>query len=232
WWKHILAFSPDGRFLAYVEKGTDRRRRIYVREMSQFKAKSLDRTEGAASVFFSPDGEWIGYFDDFEDKLKKVPVAGGEPKVVCELNDFRGASWGANDIIVVSPGKTGLWSTSASGDGLKRLTIPDPNKGESAHCWPQILPDGKQILFTIAGKGGLEEHEFGVCSLDTGTPKILYKGGTNARYLRTGHIVYARKETVWAVRFDLERLSLTGSHHVPVIQNVATSGNYLSGRAP
>jgi serine/threonine-protein kinase len=229
WWKHVLAFSPDGRFLAYVEKGTDKRRIIYVREMSKLKAKLLDGTEGASSVFFSPDGEWIGYFDSFEDKLKIVPVGGGEPMVVCKCNDFCGASWGANDIIVFSAGKeAGLWSISDSGNGLRQLTIPDPNRGESVHSWPQILPDGKQILLTIARKGGLDEYEFGVYSLETDTLKLLYKGGSNARYLpATGHIVYARKGTVFAVRFDLERLSLTGSHN-PVIWNVAYSGNWLS----
>jgi serine/threonine-protein kinase len=128
---------------------------------------------------------------------------------VCDLNDFRGASWGADDIIVFSPGKTGLWSISASGNGLRQLTIPDPNRGESAHSWPQILPDGKQILFTIAREGGLDEYEFGVYSLEKGTRKLLYKGGSNARHLSTGHIVYAREETVLAVRFDLEGLVLT-----------------------
>ncbi|MHC4310693.1 MAG: serine/threonine-protein kinase, partial [Planctomycetota bacterium] len=229
WWKHVLAFSPDGKFLAYVEKGTDKRRIIYVREMSKLKAKILFGTEGASSVFFSPNGEWIGYFDSFEGKLKKVPVGGGEPMVVCKCNDFRGASWRADDIIVVSSGKKdGLWSISASGNGLRQLTIPDPNRGEFTYSWPQFLPDGKRILFTIARHGGFDEYEFGVYSLETDILKILYKGSSNARYLpTTGHIVYARKETVFAVRFDLERLSLTGSH-VPVIRNVKASGNYLS----
>ena len=229
WWKHVLAFSPDGKFLAYVEKGTDKRRIIYVREMSKLKAKILFGTEGASSVFFSPDGEWIGYFDSFENRLKKVPVSGGEPMLVCELNDFRGASWGTDDIIVFSRGKgTGLWSISASGDGLKRLTIPDPNRGESGHCWPQILPGGKQILFTIARQGGLDEYEFGVHSLKTDIRKILYKGGSNARYLpTTGHIVYARKKTLIAVRFDRKRLFLTGSHD-QLIQDIAFSGEWLS----
>jgi serine/threonine-protein kinase len=180
-------------------------------------------------VFFSPNGEWIGYFDSFEGKLKKVPVGGGEPMVVCKCNDFRGASWRADDIIVVSSGKKdGLWSISASGNGLRQLTIPDPNRGEFTYSWPQFLPDGKRILFTIARHGGFDEYEFGVYSLETDILKILYKGSSNARYLpTTGHIVYARKETVFAVRFDLERLSLTGSH-VPVIRNVKASGNYLS----
>ncbi|MHC4568725.1 MAG: protein kinase domain-containing protein [Planctomycetota bacterium] len=228
WVSHVLAFSPDGKFLAYVEKGTDKRKIICVRESSEIKAKELYGTAGASSVFFSPDGERIGYFDGFEKKLKKVSVRSGEPMFVCDLNDFSGASWGADDIIVVSRGKTGLWSIPASGKGLKRLTTPDPNRGESAHRWPQILPDGKQILFTIAREGGLDEYECGVYSFDTHTVTLLdIKGGSNARYLPTGHIVYARKETLYAVRFDLERLSTAGPHS-PVIRNVAGSGNRLS----
>jgi serine/threonine-protein kinase len=223
----ILAFSPDGKCLAYVEQGADRRKRICVRHMSELKAKALAGTEGAASVFFSPDGEWVAYFDSFEKKLEKVPIRGGEPMLVCECNDFYGGSWAANETIVFSPDETGLWSISASGKGLRQLTIPDPNRGERAHYWPQILPGGEHVLFTVACSGGLDEYEFAVCSLETETRQVLFQGGSNARYVASGHIVYAREETVLAVGFDLERLSLTGPH-VPVIQNVAVTDHWLS----
>jgi hypothetical protein len=48
-WHCALALSPDSRRLAYVETGSDGRRKIYIREMDEFKAKPLPGTEGAIS---------------------------------------------------------------------------------------------------------------------------------------------------------------------------------------
>ncbi|MDT8302276.1 MAG: protein kinase [Sedimentisphaerales bacterium] len=77
-WHHALALSPDGRCLAYVEQGSDGRRKIYLRELDKFEARPLPGTEGAISPFFSPDGQWLGYVDHFQRKLKKVSVKGGQ----------------------------------------------------------------------------------------------------------------------------------------------------------
>jgi serine/threonine protein kinase/Tol biopolymer transport system component len=222
-WHHALALSPDGRRLAYVEEGIDARRKIYLRELDEFEAKPLPGTEGAISPFFSPDGEWIGYVDHFQRKLKKVSVKGGQPIVLCESVQFRGGSWGSDDTIIFTPAGTGssLWRISASGEGLEQLTVLDPNQGEVAHFWPQILPSGKAVLFTNGRKGGLGT-QFEVYSLETGKRHVLFKGGTYARYVPTGHIVYARKNTLYAVRFDVERLKVVGTG-VPVVPDVITS---------
>ena len=48
-------------------------------------------------------------------------------------------------------------------------------------------------------------------SLATGERKILIKGGADARYVPTGHLVYMRVGTLMAVPFNLETLEVTGS---------------------
>jgi serine/threonine-protein kinase len=58
-----------------------------------------------------------------------------------------------------------------------------------------------------------------VQSLETGERRILVEGGTNPRYVPTGHIVFARTGWLLAVPFDLERLEVTGSP-VPVLEGV------------
>jgi len=221
-WHHALALSPDGRRLAYVEEGSDARRKIYLRELDEFGAKPLRGTEGAISPFFSPDGEWIGYVDHFQKKLKKVSLLGGEPVILCDCIEFRGGSWGIDGNIIFTPAhREGLWRISASGKGMERLTIPDPNQGERGHFWPQILPGGKAVLFTVY-RGG-QGHTIEVYSLETGQRHKLFKGGTYARYVPTGHIVYARKNTLYAVQFDVEQLNVVGSF-VPVVPDVKTTG--------
>jgi len=224
-WHHSLAFSPDGQSLAYVEQGSDGRRRIYLRELDKLQARLLPGTEGAVSPFFSPDGQWLGYADHFHRKLKKVSVKGGEPIVLCECLQFRGGSWGTDDNIIFAPAggsedESSLWRISASGQRKERLTINNPNRGEYGHFWPQILPGGKAVLFTNIGSG-FDEHQIEVYSLVTNERQSIFKGGSYARYIPTGHLIYGRDETLYAARFDIKQLKITGPH-IPVISGVMT----------
>ena len=226
WFHHILALSPDGRRLAYVEEGSDARRKIYLRELDELKAKPIPGTEGAVSPFFSPDGQWVGYSDHYQRTLNKVSLKGERPIVLCESVQFRGGNWGTDDTIIFTPGlganeEGGLWRISASGEGLEELTVVDPNQGEQGHLWPQILPGGKAVIFTNRCTGG---PDIEVYSLETSQRTKLNIRGHYARYLPTGHIVYARTGTLYAVRFDVERLKVVGSS-VPIVPGVLTGGS-------
>jgi serine/threonine-protein kinase len=215
-WHHALAISPDGKRIAYVEEGVDRRKRIYLREIDEFKARPLPGTEGALSPFFSPDGEWIGYADHFQRKLKKVSVKGGQPVVLTECLQFRGGTWANDDTIVFTPVVPGgLWRISASGEGLRQLTTPDQNNNEYGHVWPQVLPGTKAVLFTNGGK--VEAY-----SLETRERSVLFEGGSYARYVPTGHLLYAHRDSLFAVRFDLQKPKVVGPR-VPVLSDVAHS---------
>jgi len=216
-WHHAMALSPDGKNLAYVEQGSDGRRKIYLRGLDEFEATPLSGTEGAISPFFSPDGEWIGYADHFQRKIKKIPVKGGEPIILAESMNFRGASWAADDTIVFAPTfRAGLWRISASGEGVEQLTVPDANAGETGHGWPQVLPGGRHVLFTNLCNGGPDEYQAEVYSFAKQERCVLFKGGSYARYVPTGHIIYGRNESLYAVDFDLERLRVTGPHVLAV----------------
>ncbi len=224
-WHCALALSPDGKRLAYVEEGTDGRRKIYVRELSEFKARALPGTEGAISPFFSPDGEWIGYVDHHQRMLKKVALKGGEPITLADAVHFRGGSWSTDDTIIFTPAAGtisggGLRRISAFGEQMQQLTVL--SQGEWGHAWPQILPGDQWILFTRYCSG--VENQFELYSLQTGERRVLMKGGTCARYVPTGHIVYVDNKTLYAVPFDLEKLKVIGSA-VPVAQDIMTSGS-------
>jgi Tol biopolymer transport system component len=221
-WHHAMALSPDGKNLAYVEQGSDGRRKIYLRGLDEFEATPLPGTEGAISPFFSPDGEWIGYADHFQRKIKKIPVKGGEPIVLAESMNFRGASWATDDTIIFAPTfRAGLWRICASGEGPEQLTVPDANAGETGHGWPQVLPGGKQVLFTNFRSGGPDEYQIEVYSFVKHERCVLFKGGSYARYVPTGHVVYGRNETLYAVDLDIERLKVAGPH-IPVVPGVVT----------
>ena len=87
--------------------------------------------------------------------------------------------------------------------------MPDPENEEGVEYQrPEILPGGKEVLFTIWRRG--EDYQTVVLSLETGEQRIVLDEGRQAHYLPTGHLVYAKTENLMAVPFDLEALEVTG----------------------
>ena len=218
-----LELSPDASRIVYVA-GTTEIQQLYVRESNQLDAtKLVDATSNATSPyhpFFSPDGQWVGYVTSSE--MRKVPVSGGTPLTLCKLARSRGASWGSDGMIVFAPNPaSGLFRVPASGGEPQPLTTLDKSKRESTHRWPQVLPDARAVIFTshTQAAGDFDNASIEVLTLKTGQRKTLLRGGSYARYVPSGHLVYVSKSTVFAVPFDLAKLEVTGSP-APVVQNV------------
>jgi serine/threonine-protein kinase len=121
-------------------------------------------------------------------------------------------SWAPDDTIVFSPNRISpLLGVSAAGGTPQALTELDFRRGEGSHRWPQVLPSGKAVLFTApTGAGSVDKSQIEVHSFVTGSRKVLVQGGTSARYVPTGHLVYARAGRLMAAPFDLARLEVTG----------------------
>ncbi len=96
----------------------------------------------------------------------------------------------------------------------------ESEQGETSHRWPHFLPGGKAVLFTMGATGRWDDALIVVQSLETGDRRVLVEGGTYARYVPTGHLVYAREGRMMSVPFDLARLEVTGNP-VPVVEGVA-----------
>ena len=167
----------------------------------------------------SPDGESVGFFAD--GALKKVSLAGGPAVTLCDAPGLRlGASWGPDDTIVfASSGAPGLMKVSAAGGVAEPVTTVDADQGEVGHWWPDVLPDGNAVLFTVWSTS-LDDARIAVQSLDTGEQRMLVDG-TNPRYAATGHIIFARDGSLWAVPFDVDALEVTGPV-TPVLEGVLT----------
>jgi eukaryotic-like serine/threonine-protein kinase len=228
-----VTVSPDGRTIV-IAASADRiarearpgvASRLYARPIDQLEFRPIPGTEGAWNPFFSPDGQWVG-FAVLEDrvKLKKVALSGGAPKLICALSAFFSATWGDGEIYFTPSGGAPLSKVSDNGGVPESLTTLQANRREKTHRGPMVLPGGKALLMTVltADSTSYDDARIELVSLLDGSRRVLIEGGMNARYVPTGHIVYARAGSLLAVPFDLGTLTMTGSP-VPVVEDVYTA---------
>ncbi len=208
---------------AYVEAGGADTTVMMLRMLDQFEAKPIAGTGGSGWPLFSPDGQWIAYSTLDGTKISKIPITGGTSITLCEGSFGDGAAWSLDDRIVFA-GPKGLMQVPAGGGTPTALTTVDDKKGESGHSRPQFLPGEKQLLFTVTMKDpGAGGPQFAVLDLGAGTYRTVARGGKNGRYVPSGHLVYVRGTTLFALPFDVKTMSVTGAE-APVVETVSTQG--------
>ena len=218
-----LAISPDGSLLAYVARD-ETGSHLYLRPLDSFEARKVPGSEYATAPFFSPDGQWVGFFTS--GRLKKVSVTRGSPQTLARTTYSGGASWGPDDDIVFV-GASGLRRISSDGGTPQQLTRPDYGDNGYAHVWPQHLPGGRHVLFTMWGT------DMGprVLDLETLTWHRARPGPEGGdMYLASGHLVYADQGGpggFLAAPFDLSELSAAGAE-VQVLDNVRYLGSAMA----
>ena len=215
-----VAITPDGTRIIY--RGDNQ---LIVRALDALEPTVLNGLGTPRGLFVSPDSQWVGFYDG--SLLKKVAITGGSPITLTPIGGAgRGATWGVDGTIVyASTGiQTGLQSVSAAGGNPTVLTTPDRERGEADHVWPEFLPGGRGVLFTITGRATEPtDSQIAVLDLESGTYKVLVRGGSHAHYMPTGHLVYGAGGTLRAMAFDLGPLEVHGTS-VPVLENVLTTG--------
>lgn len=207
-----FSYSPDSKYIVFttLEKGIPI---LKLRNINSNKSVKMSGTENALSPFFSPDSKWIGFVSD--GKLKKVSVKGGFIETLAETKGFRGASWGPNNNIIYSPFYSGgLFSYSISDKKITQITKLDTTKYERTHRWPQILPGGEYVLYTIGTSNNPNSYvnaSIAIQSLDTGEKYILNVKGEMARYIEPGILLVTSNGKMLAAPFSLDKFKITKS---------------------
>jgi serine/threonine-protein kinase len=222
--RQALAIAPDGTHIAYAADG-----RLYLRAMSELEARAIPGTDNAIAPVFSPDSQSLVFFSVIDQALRRIAVSGGVPVTICQTPVANGISWGNNGILFGLPG-TGIMRVSPNGGKPEMLVGLNVSEGNVSD--PQMLPGGGALLFTIAqgaaaaGGDPWANAHIVVQSLKTGERKTLIEGGADARYVPTGHLVYALRGTLFAVPFNLTKLAVTGGA-VSIVEGVrrATVGS-------
>ena len=218
-----MALSPDGSYLAYVgvPRGT-----LWIRARDQLHGIAVQGTEGANTPFFSPDGRSVGYMRS--GRMEFIPLSGGAPTVVTDtLVGVAGASWARDGFIYADAfGAAALLKVEARAGGVpKWFTTLDSAKGETDHTWPDVLPNGKGVLFTVVYGGrndvnGRRPVSIAVAEVPSGKHRILVNGATFARYSPSGHLLYVTTDrALMMVPFDQNSMTVKGEP-TTVVQSV------------
>jgi serine/threonine-protein kinase len=214
-----LAISPDGTQVAYTAGEAS-----YLRRIDEVGFQRLPLPAGARNLFFSPDGRSLG-FAGRDQRLQRLTLGDGQLHTICAAADVRGAAWAPSDSILLSPSfSSGLAMVSSRGGVGRQITQLDSTRGEVTHRWPEILPGGRAAVFTVRRREQLSYNEADIDLVDLTTKRrrTLISGGFQARYAPPGWLVFARDSTLWAGRFDLDRLEVVGPPK-PLGVHVATN---------
>lgn len=221
-----VAVSPDGQTIAFVAETSDATLMLFLRSLGSLQARMLPGTEDAFAPFWSPDGQYVGFGSRTDRKLKIVGIAGGEPRVVCDLAGpleqatMQGASWSREGVIVfstsgqihrspeVGPGLR-LHRVSATGGIPSILGDVDRAGGETGHSWPHFLPDGRRFLY-LSWNEDPAKRAIVVASVDWKERTRVMLAESMASYVAPGYLLFTKQERLLAQRFDVSTMRLSG----------------------
>ena len=219
-----IALSPDGKTLVYIGI-RDGVQQLYRRSMDQLEAVPIPATDGAEYPFFSPDGQWVGFFT--MDKLMKVALAGGPAATLSDVEFRYGASWSRDDTILFSFRGFG----SAASPGGRGLSPACDHGRQTQESWTIAGQTSCRMARRCSSPSGLPVFRMRALRSTIWIPASNgYSWKEPSRFISTGHIVFARPNSLWAVPFDPERLELTGSP-APILEDIRVNPGGLANYA-
>jgi Tol biopolymer transport system component/DNA-binding winged helix-turn-helix (wHTH) protein len=210
--------SPDGQLLAFVARTDAGMSQLWLRRLDSTEVRAVEGTEGASRPFWAPDSRRLGYFAG--DKLRITGTTGGSSQTIGRVSvSPAGASWGADDVILFGDTGTGLVAVPADGGAPRPVTRLDP-ANDVAHSSPHFLADGRQFLYTINSWNPARTGIW-IGRLDSAEPhERILDVNSPAAYASPGYLLYIRRETLVAARFDLETRTVD-EQTIPLVDGVA-----------
>ena len=205
-----VAVSPDGTQMVYVGQG-EQGRQLWLRRRDQLQATPIAGTEGALNPVFSPDGRRVAF--NAGGGVRVVSLSGGPPLAIVESGVGAGGAWGPDGYVYFKPeGESALLRVPETSGEVEPFTVLDTAQSETRHIWPQALPNGRGVLFTVGHQpvNDVSQYDIAVADLETGEHEVLLRG-VFALYAASGHLVYVTADgTLLAAPFDQDALQLAG----------------------
>jgi Tol biopolymer transport system component len=212
-----IALSPDGSELAITPLPGP----VWVRHLDALENRSLPAADSPGfrgAPLFSPDGSSVAFIQGNSTFSAVRPfytaaLSGGAAVKLTDYDAFHRGDWSGDGWIYWTgryPG--GIVRVSSHGGGVESVTQLDSAAGERSHRFASLLPRDEGLLYTVAydGISSYDDARIDVVDLRSKSRKTLIAGGTQAVYVPSGHLVYARAGKLLAVAFDPARREVTG----------------------
>jgi Tol biopolymer transport system component len=215
-----LAISPDGRAIVFAA-ALDGRPRLWLRPLDAAPARPLAGTDDARLPFWSPDSRSVGFFAD--GHLKRIDIDAGSVRILANTTDGAGGSWSRDGTIVYAPANalSQLLRVSSDGGESSRVALVDAGQ----YRYPQFLPDGRRFIVSATGTADAlvtgDGRSVIVGDVDGAKPSRLLDA--EAAWYSGGHLLFVRQGTLFAQRFDVESLTLSGAPWALTDQLASTS---------
>jgi serine/threonine-protein kinase len=218
-----VAIAPDGSTLAFVAVNGGISR-LFIRKQNDAEAQVVPGSEGATHPVFSPDGRALALFVD--TSLKRY--TNGSLTSVANIpasTGTRGLTWLNDSTLIYPPGNaSGLVQASVGGGAPRPVSTVNRAKGERTHRWPFALPGGKVVLFTVGTQDSPDDYDAAAIDavvVETGERRRVLHDASMAVYVPTGHLVFSRGGSLYAVGFHPDTLTTREPPQL-VEQGVAT----------
>lgn len=198
-----IALSPDSQHVAFVVSRIVQRIAV-ASTVHPSDVRILDGTEGGRAPFWAADGHAIAFFRG--NQMLAVDLDGRGMRVICQCGAGRHGSWGSAGTILFSGairgGESTIFAVSENGGGIPHsVTKLDESAGESAHDWPEFLPDGRRFIFSTVEwrktdrgylKGFFEVYR---SDLGAGRRELLAPGGEHGAMLDAETLLFLHDDT-------------------------------------
>ncbi len=205
-------FSPDGRSIAYWS-GQDQS----LKRIPAAGGTPVTICQAANPYGMSWNAGDVILFGQGTAGIRRVPASGGTPETIVTVK----AGEVAHGPQLLPDGNTLLYTLASNANSAARgippglETLVNEARGRGL--------DVNAILASLNQGQIWDNARIVVQSLKTNETKVLIDGGSDARYAPTGHLVYGKAGTLMAVRFNPDRLEVSGTP-VRLIEGVRNAG--------
>ena len=204
--RRVVAISPDGSRVVYVAN-----QQLYFRALNDLTAAPISGTAGRIPLSPSSHPMDSGWRSTPAVSSKKSKRMGEAPVVLAAIQNPLGASWSGDRILLGQNTPPGHRRGSGERRSAETPGDPGPEQAGTGARSATACERKGPALHPATGVQPWNEAAIVVQELATGQRMVLVDGGTDARVLPTGHLVYARASTLFAVPFDAVRQAVTGN---------------------